>query len=54
MYHRSDIIFADALKFRECDTNFLFAGISLTDGVAMLHNRRLIFEPKSTLTELIE
>ena len=54
MHHRSAISYADAFKYRECYTNVLLPGIWLTAGVAMIHNLRFIFGPKSTRTELIE
>ena len=54
MHHRSAISSTDDFKFRECNTIFLLASISLTVGVAMLHNHRFIFEPELTINELIE
>ena len=54
MHNMSAISSADVYKFRECDTNYLLAVISLTDGVAMLHNRRFNFEHEPTRTDLIE
>ena len=54
MHHRSAISYDVAFKCCECDNNVLHFGISLAAGLAILHNRRFIFEPKSTRTELIE
>ena len=54
MHHSSAINSVDGCKCRECEKNILLDGISLTDGVSMLHNCGFIFEPKSTRNELIE
>ena len=53
IHHISAISSADIFKLRLCDSNVLFAGISLTSGVEILHNRRFVFEPKLTRIELI-
>ena len=54
MDHSLAISSADAFKFCECDANVLLAGISLIAGVVMIHNRRFVFDTKSTRAELIE